>query len=137
MSEVLSARVRDLINLGWVLKSQTETTAALQIRRPFNWQFFALMLLLFPGFGGMLYAAFWSLTPQAQLFLSMEGGAVMTSGGTRLLDSEQADHELARRLEHDLHERGFWATAGPSLLAMGLVVAVWFSAVWLFVQVAF
>ena len=63
MSEVLSARVRNLINLGWVLKSQTETTAALQIRRPFNWQFFTLMLLLFPGFGGMLYAAFWSLTP--------------------------------------------------------------------------
>ena len=120
-----------------MLESQTETTAALQTRRPFNWQFFALMLVLFPGFGGMLYAAFWVLTPQATLFLSQEGGAVVTAGGTRLLDRQERDFELARRIQDDLHERSFWATVGPSILAMVLVVAVWFSVVWLFVRIAF
>ena len=137
MTQALAARVRDLTNLGWELKSQTETTAALETRRPFNWQFFALMLVLFPGFGGALYAAFWALTPNAHLFLSQMGDAIVTSGGTRLLAAQERDLELARRVQEDLRERSLWATVGPPVLAMVLVVAVWSSAVWLFVQVAF
>ncbi|MDA1062284.1 MAG: hypothetical protein O2895_05190 [Chloroflexi bacterium] len=137
MVEALAGRVSDLTNLGWELKSQTETTAALEARRPFNWHFFALMLVLFPGFGGALYAAFWALTPNAHLFLSERNGEVITSGGTRLLTQQSRDVELARRINEDLHARGFWATVAPSLLAMTLVVLVWFAVVWAFVQLTF
>lgn len=136
MTEALAARVSDLTNLGWELKSQTETTAALETRRPFNWHFFALMLVLFPGFGGALYAAFWAVTPHAHLFLSERNGEVVTSGGTRLLSQQSRDIELARRVQEDLHTRGFWSTVGTSLLAMTLVVLVWAFAVWAFLQSA-
>ena len=137
MTEALAGRVSDLTNLGWELKSQTETTAALEARRAFNWHFFALMLVLFPGFGGAVYAAFWAMTPHAHLFLSERNGEIVTSGGTKLLTQQSRDVELARRIHEDLQTRRFWATVAPSLLAMALVVLVWFAVVWAFVQVAF
>ena len=137
MTDALAGRVSDLATLGWELKSQTETTAALEARRHFDWHFFALMLVLFPGFGGGLYAAFRALTPNAHLFLSERNGEIVTSGGTRLLTQQSRDVELARRINEDLQTRGFWATVAPSLLAMALVVLVWFAVVWAFVQVAF
>ena len=52
MSEVLAARVSRLKRVGWELKSQSDTSVALEARRPFNRQLFALMFVLFPIFGG-------------------------------------------------------------------------------------
>ncbi len=137
MTEVLAGRVNDLTSLGWELKSQTETTAALETRRAFNWHFFALMLVLFPGVGGALYAAFWAMTPHVHLFLAEREGEIVTSGGTRLLSRQSRDLELAQLVHEDLHARGFRVRVAPTLLAMALVLLVWSLVVWAFVQVAF
>ena len=37
MTEALSVRLGELADMGWSVKFESETTAALETRAPFNW----------------------------------------------------------------------------------------------------
>src|SRR5579871_4940060 len=108
MDAALSGEVSELVHMGWRVQSQTETTAALETRSPFNWLVFALAILLFFGFGGLLYIAYWLIVSRDHLFLSSVGGKVTASGDTWLVEQQRADAAAARRLAIEIHRRGFW-----------------------------
>jgi hypothetical protein len=74
MSDALIKRMAELTDLGWELKSHTDSTAAFETRSPFNWWAFLLWMLLLFGFGAMLYLMYYLLKPKSQLFLVEEKG---------------------------------------------------------------
>ncbi len=125
MDAALSTDVGALVHMGWRVQSQTETTAALETRSPFNWFVFALAILLFFGFGGLLYIAYWMIVSREHLFLSVRDGQVAASGDTWLVEQQQADAAAARRLSVEIHRRGFWDVMWPSIVAMILMIVLW------------
>jgi len=125
MDAGLSPEVSRLVHFGWRVHSQTESTAALETRAPFNWLLFALAILLFFGLGGLLYVAYWLLGFRSHLFLHLENGQVVTSGDTWLVERQRADEVEARRLAVQIKQRGFWQVMWPAAVATLAMVVLW------------
>ena len=135
MTDALAARVGDLTELGWSLKSQTANTAALETRQPFNWWLFALFVLLLFGFGALLYVGFWLLVPKAHVFLVDKNGTVQTSGDTWLVQRHDRDREQMIQKQREIKEKGFLKAMWPSMLALFLVIVLWFVWIWLLISI--
>jgi hypothetical protein len=125
MDTVLSAEVSRLVPHGWHVRSQTETTASLDTRTPFNWLWFALAILLFFGFGGLLYVTFWLIVSHAHLFLHVENGLVISSGDTWLVERQRENDVEARRLAIAIKQQGFWRVMWPAFVSTLLVLVLW------------
>lgn len=125
MDAALSSEVGELVHMGWRVHSQTETTAALETRSPFNWLVFALAILLFFGLGGLLYIAYWLIVSRDHLFLSAQNGKIVASGDTWLVEQQRADAAAAHNLAVEIHRRGFWDVMWPSIVATILMIVLW------------
>ncbi len=131
MIDVLATRVGELVDMGWNLQSQTETTAALETRGPINWLIFALSILFLFGFGALIYIVYWLTTSKARLFLTVKDGQIAESGGTWLVQQQEQNRELSIQQAQEIKERGFLKVMWPSLLAVIVVIAFWFVMIWL------
>ena len=137
MTEVLAARVGELIDMGWSLQSQTENSAALETRGPINWLLFALSILLLFGLGALIYLAYWLATSKVRLFLAVKDGQIAESGDTWLLRRQEQNRELAIQKAQEVKERGFLKVMWPSIIALFVVVALWFVMIWLLISAAY
>ena len=135
MNQALAAEVHTLVDMGWTLRSGTDTTAALQTRGPFNWFLFALSMLFFLGVGGLIYLTFWLTTDRADVFLRVADDRVRIAGDDLLVERQKAEEERTRRLVLDVKERGFWLAAWPSVLAAVVNIGLWFLLIWAFVTI--
>jgi hypothetical protein len=134
MQTALAAEVGRLVDWGWHVESHTDTTASLETRGPFNWLIFALLILLFPFVGGLLYVAFWLIVSRANVFLRVEDGAIIPSGDTWFVDMQAAEAQASRRLAVQIKTQGFWKTMGPSIVSVVAGIALWILLVWALVQ---
>ncbi len=125
MDPVLSTEVSQLVHFGWHVRSQTENTASLETRTPFNWLWFALSILFFFGFGGLLYIAFWLIVSRAHLFLHIGNGQLISSGDTWLVERQHENEVEARRLAMQIKQRGFWQVMWPSIVSTLLMIVLW------------
>jgi hypothetical protein len=128
MTGVLAARVRELVDMGWNVRSQTETTAVLEARKPFNWLLFAL--LLFFLFVALIYLAYWFMVSRASVFLSVENGKLVESGDLAYIEQQEKAREKAIAKAQEVRERGFWRVMWPSILAWVAMIALWFFLIW-------
>lgn len=128
MTGVLAARVRELVDMGWDVKSQSETTAVLETRNPFNWLLFALLLLFF--FLALIYLAYWFMVSRATVFLSVENGKVVESGNLAFIARQEKDRTRTIAKAQQIKERGFWRVMWPSVLAWIAMMAMWFFLIW-------
>lgn len=128
MTGVLAARVRELVDMGWDVKSQSETTAVLETRNPFNWLLFALLLLFF--FLAVIYLAYWFMVSRATVFLSVENGKVVESGNVVFIARQEKDRTRTIAKAQQIKERGFWRVMWPSVLAWVAMMAMWFFLIW-------
>ncbi len=135
MNEVLAARIGELADMGWNVQSNTETTAALEMRGPINWWLLALSILLLFGLGILLYLAFWLATSRVRLFLSVKDGQVVESGDTRMVERQERDREATIRKAQEIKEKGYFKAMWPSMLALFLVIVLWFVWMWLLISV--
>ena len=133
MHQALAAEVHTLVDLGWTLRSGTNTTASLQTRGNFNWFLFAVCLLLFLGVGGLIYLTFWLTLDRADVFLRVADDRVRLAGDDLFLEDQKADKERTRRLLRDVKDRGFWLAAWPAVLAALVNIGLWFLIIWAFV----
>lgn len=74
-----------------------EAALAPEVRRPFNWWLFLLVIVFFPLFGGIVYLIFWLLTSSATVFLHQEGDRVVEAGDTWLVRYQEATPGLLHR----------------------------------------
>ncbi len=132
MSDALIKRMAELTDLGWELKSHTDSTAAFETRSPFNWWAFLLWMLLLFGFGAMLYLMYYLLKPKSQLFLVEKDGEITTSGDMRYLQQQEAQKEMVIKRNQAIKEKGFLKVMWPSIIAMLFIIAMWFFWIWLF-----
>ena len=135
MNPALAARIGELTDLGWGVRSQTESTAALETRSRFHWGVLLILLIFFLGFGAILYVGYWLLTSRQQVFLKADGNEVSIHGDVWFVESQMASLEAARRTIEEVRRRGFWATMWPSLVALALSLAVWLGIISLFVAI--
>ena len=133
MDPALAAEIETLVSLGWSVRTQTDTSASLEVRRPFHWWIFLLSLLLFIGVGAVIYVLYWFITSEADLFVHQDEGTLVMSGDTGLLSRQKAESKRTGELQRDLRKRGFWKAAGPSLAAALFSIVVWFLIIWGFV----
>ena len=135
MDPALSEKVLRLSNFGWEVKSHTEKSVALSMRSPFSWLWFAFWFLCFLGFGAIMYFFWWLSTSKKSLFLSSQGGEVVTSGDTFYVTQQEARAEQVIRAKQEISEKGFFKAVLPSVLAFIVVLAVWFFIIWLLVEI--
>ena len=133
MNPKLAAEMDTLVNLGWTIKTQTETTASLETRGPFNWWIFVLCLVIFFGFGVLIYTLYWLIASRSDVFLRADGDNVSMSGDVWEVQRQKANMEQAIAFQREVKQRGFWSAAGPSLIAALITIAVWFLIIWGFV----
>jgi hypothetical protein len=125
MDPLLSAEVGRLAHFGWRVRSQTESTAALETQSPFNWLFFALAILLFFGLGGLLYIVYWLVVSREHLFLHIENGQVVSNGDTWLVEQQRVNEVEAHRVAVAIKQRGFWSVMWPSIVATLVMLVLW------------
>jgi len=130
MTGTLASRVGELVDLGWSLETQTDTSAALETRKPINWWLFALCIILFFGLGALLYLVFWLLTSKAQLFLSVKDGEIVASGDTWLVEEQERQREVMIARAREIKQKGFWRVMWPAVVAIIAIVAIWFVLFW-------
>ena len=130
MIKELSARVSELVNMGWVLQSQTDTTATLTTRRPINWWLFMFFLVFLFLLGALIYLIIWYTTSRAQIFLSVEDGKVTQNGDIHLLQQQESMRAKSLEQAQKIKEQGFWKTMWPSVLVWVLVMGLWFWFFW-------
>jgi hypothetical protein len=128
MTSVLAARVRELVDMGWSLKSQTETTAVLEARKPFNWLLFALLLFFF--FVALIYLMYWFMVSRATVFLTVEDGKLVASGDLSYIEQQEKTRAKSIAKAQEIRERGFWRVMWPSILAWVGMMALWFFLIW-------
>ena len=133
MHATLASETDTLVNLGWNIKTQTDTTVSLETRSPFNWWIFLFCLLIFFGFGALIYTLYWLIASRNDIFLRMDGETVAMSGDVWVVQRQKANLEAAIAFQRNLKERGFWSAAGPSLIAALITIVVWFLIIWGFV----
>jgi hypothetical protein len=137
MSDALAKRIAELTEMGWTLKSHTDTTAALDMRRPFNWWLCALFILLLFGFGALLYLGFYLLMPKSQIFLVDKNGTISTTGDLRYVEQQERQREMWIKKQKDIQEKGFLKAMWPAIIAFIAVIALWFFWIWLFISIAY
>jgi len=125
MQQSLAQRVDGLIELGWVPRTMTETSASLVGRRPFSWWVFLFVIMFVPVFGGILYLIFWLITSRAIVFLHVEGEEVVSVGDLWLVSSQEKNREAFIQQQQKIKERGFLAVMWPQLLAFLAIMALW------------
>jgi hypothetical protein len=125
MHSGLAKRVESLIELGWQPHTMTETTASLVTRRPINWWLFVLLVVFFPGFGGILYLIFWLATSRTTVFLHQEGDQVVAAGDLWLVQAQESRREQYIQTQRAIHKRGFLAVMWPHLLVFLLMLVAW------------
>lgn len=131
MNTTLAEEVGKLVDWGWRVQSQTDTTAALENRTSFRWLLFALVLFLFPLLGGLLYVGFWLLMSRVGVFLRLDNsGAVVTSGDVWFVESQRVQVEVAREVVRDAQTQGFWKNVGWSILSSIFAVVSWGLIIW-------
>ena len=135
MNPALSAEIGDLSSFGWKVTSQTEASASLETRGPFSWWIFLFCLLFFPLVGGWVYVLWWIVFDNHHVFLAASDGAVQVNGDVWLVEKQKADRETIIAFQKRAKEQGFWAAAGPSLVSVGLSIAIWFFIIWVFIQI--
>ena len=135
MNPALATEVDLLSSMGWMVTSQTESTAALETRGPFSWLIFLFCLLFFFGLGGMLYIAWWLIFDNHHVFARAEGDEVTTSGDIWLIERQKADIVAMQAFERQVKTQGFFKAAMPSLIALLGAILIWFIMVWIFVQI--
>ena len=133
MVSVLAVRVRELVDMGWNVKSQSETTAVLETRNPFNWLLFALLLFFF--FVALIYLAYYFMVSRATVFLSVENGKLVESGNVAFIARQEKDREKAIAKANQIKERGFWRVMWPSVLAWVAMMALWFFLIWWIISI--
>jgi len=137
MSDALAKRIGELTEMGWTLKSHTDTTAALDTRRPFNWWMFLLFVILLFGFGALLYLMFYLLMPKSQVFLVDKNGTVSATGDLWYIEKQEQQREMWVKKQKDIQEKGFLKVMWPSIIAVILMIAMWFFWIWLFTSIAY
>jgi hypothetical protein len=125
MHPALAKRVDELVECGWEPHTTTETSAALQGRRPFSWWLFLLVVVFFPLFGGILYLIFWISTSRATVFLHAEGDEVIAAGDLWLVQLQEASRETHIEAQRQIKERGFLAVMWPQLVSFLLFLLIW------------
>ena len=125
MIEGVSAKVSELVGLGWLPRTTTETSASLSTRSPFAWWLFIIVVVLLPGIGGILYIAFWLATGRVTVFVYEQGGEVRMSGDTWMIDKQNVRREALIEEQRQIKERGFWSVMWPKLVVMGLCIVAW------------
>lgn len=125
MNTTLATEIARLTNMGWRVVSQTDTSASLEDRGPFNWLLFALSILIFFGIGGLLYVAYWLIASRAHIFIYMDGEQLMSSGDTWLVAQQELDEALSRQRTEAIKQKGFWKVMWPSIVAMLLAMVGW------------
>lgn len=136
MESTVASRTGELVDMGWKIKSQTDTSVALETRQPFNFLIFAVLLFFFFGIPAVIYFLFWYLTSGVDLFLSHQGGQVVESGDTWYVERQEESREDAIERQRKIKEQGFWAVMWPSILTSALMIAgtvalFWFLFRWL------
>ena len=130
MEAALTNDISELVSYGWELKTQTETTASLETRKPFNVWIFLLMFLFLLGFGALLYILYWLVFSKAYVFLRVQEGKVDYSGDVRLISQHRAMADVQRMKAQQIKEKGFWRVMWPTILALVVVIAIWVAAIW-------
>jgi hypothetical protein len=125
MQQSLAKRVDSLVELGWVPRTMTETSASLIGRRPFSWWVFLFVVVFVPIFGGILYLIFWLITSRAIVFLHVEDDEVLATGDLWLVSSQEMNREVLIQQQQQIKERGFLAVMWPQLLAFLVFLALW------------
>lgn len=125
MKEQVSAKVAELVDMGWRPSAFTETTASLTTRGPFNWWLFVIILLLFPVVGGVLYLAFWLATSRVTVFVFEKDGETQTSGDGWMVDLQMARREAVIQEQRQIKEQGFWKVMWPKILLMAVMFGLW------------
>lgn len=133
MTGVLAARVRELVDMGWNVKSQSETTAVLETRGPFNWLLFILLLLFF--LLAVIYLAYWFIASRASVFLSVENGKLVESGDLAFIARQEKEREKTIEKARQIKERGFWRVMWPAVLAWVGMIALWFFLIWWIINI--
>ena len=136
MVSELMTRVAELVELGWTLTSQTETTAGLETRRPINWWILALSILLLFGLGALLYLAYWLVASRAHIFLAVKDGVLVPSGDLWLVEQQERERERSIQRAQEIKQRGFWRVMWPAVLAWIGIVVLWFVMIWAFIKLA-
>jgi len=135
MTASLAKRIGLLTDMGWSVRSQTESTAALETRRPFNWMIFLILLIFALGGGALLYVGYWLLTSRAQIFLAVEEEGITVHGDTWLLKNQEQDIARAIEAAEAIRQRGFWSVMWPSIVGSLVFVGVWFLLIWGFIAI--
>lgn len=130
MKGELATSVGELVNMGWGLKSQTETTAILETRRPINWWLFMLFLIFFFFLGALIYLIVWSLTAKAQVFLAVKNGEIMQYGDVWLVEQHKYAREKSIEQAQEIKKRGFWTVMWPSVIVWIAITALWCWLIW-------
>lgn len=133
MTAALAKRIGLLTDMGWSVRSQTESTAALETRRPFNWMIFLLLLIFSLGGGALLYTGYWLLTSRAQIFPAVEEEGIAVHGDTWLVQNQERDIARAIEAAEAIRQRGFWSVMWPSVVGSFVFVGVWFLLIWGFI----
>jgi len=130
MIHELAASTGELINMGWGLKSQTETTALLETRRPINWWAFLIFLILFFVVGALVYLIVWSLTARALVFLAVENGGITQYGDVWLVEQQKRERDRAIEKAQEIKKHGFWRVMWPSVILWIVITALWIWLIW-------
>jgi hypothetical protein len=125
MHQALTQKVDSMIEMGWVPRTMTETTASLVGRRPISWWLFLFAIVFFPLFGGVLYLVFWLTTSRTTVFLHQEGDDVIATGDLWLVSAQEQNREAYIRQQQQIKERGFLTVMWPHLLAFLVFLAIW------------
>ena len=134
MNTALAAQMDVLSSVGWRVESQTETTASLTTRGPFNWWILLFCLVFFPIVGSAIYILWWLIFAQHHLFVRVANEQMISSGDTWLVDRQMGNLERARQIQREIKQRGFFRAAAPSILGVVVAVAIWFVIIWVFVR---
>ena len=130
MNSVMAVRIGELADMGWRVTSQTEDSAAVEMRQPINWWIFALLLFFFFGIPAAIYLLFWLLTSKVDLFVAVRDGAVVESGDTWWVAQQEEQREVTIEKARQVKARGFWPVMWPSVVATVLMVAAWVTLFW-------
>jgi len=125
MQAALAKRIDELVEIGWVPCTTTETSASLVGRRPFGWWLFLFVIIFFPLFGGLLYLIFWLATSRATVFLHQDGDQVHEAGDLWLVRMQEARRAALIAEQKQIKERGFLAVMWPQLLVFLALLILW------------
>ena len=130
----IAARLRRKINPGTYCELRPTSARERGGISDERW-LFALFLVLFLGFGALLYVTFWVLTSKSHVFLRVLDGDIQVSGDAWLVELQEREREHVIERARQIKEHGFWVVMWPSLIGGVSVLVVWFLIIWLFVQV--